>query len=285
MLSNNYVLELQNISIGYENTEILQSVSFGVCPGELIGIIGPNGAGKSTLLKTIEGIIPPSKGKLFLYDEDISAIKEKEFAHKISYLQQQQNIPFAYRVRDIVMTGRFCHLSWWQQEGDDDKDIVRAAMEYTGVAELADKNVNDLSGGQRQRVMLAKVLAQQTPIMLLDEPATGLDIIYQEELFGFCRELCLAGKTVIMVVHELTLAARFCSRLLLVANGTLLADGKPNEVLTEKLLSEAYGTGIKVSSNEKTGHADIYAAGIKNIDEKKQLLKVILGKEADHDQE
>lgn len=283
MISNNYVLEMQNIAIGYNNTTILQGVSFGVHSGELIGIIGPNGAGKSTLLKSIERIIQPTEGKILLSNKDIQSIKEKDFAHEISYLQQQTAIPFAYKVRDLVMAGRFCHLSWWQQEREDDREIVQAAMEYTGVAGLADRSVNDLSGGQRQRVMLAKVLAQQTPIMLLDEPATGLDIIYQEEMFGFCQALCKAGKTVIMVVHELSLAARFCSRLLLIANGSLLADGSPEDVLTENLLSQAYGTDIKVSLNEKTGHADIYANSAQNIEEKKQLLKVILGKEASYD--
>lgn len=283
MITKNYVLELQNIAIAYGTTNILQGVSFGVHSGELIGIIGPNGAGKSTLLKSIEGIIKPSDGKILLGNRDIQTIKQKEFAHEISYLQQQSAIPFAYKVKDLVMSGRFCHLSWWQQEGSKDHEIVQAAMEYTGVAELADRPVNDLSGGQRQRVMLAKVLAQQTPIMLLDEPATGLDIIYQEELFGFCQALCKAGKTVLMVVHELSLAARFCSRLLLVANGSLLADGRPEAVLTEKLLTEAYGADIKVSLNEKTGHTDIYAAHTQDIEEKKQLLNVILGKEVSYE--
>lgn len=152
-------------------------------------------------------------------------------------------------------------------------------MAYTGVLSLAEQPVNALSGGQRQRVLLAKILAQQTSVLLLDEPAAGLDLMYQEEIFRFCQDLCAAGRTVLLVVHELGLAARFCSRLLLTANGQLLADGQPAEVLTETLLEQAYGVPVRVSSNPRTGHADIYTAKDKADARQQQLLPVILGKD------
>ena len=152
-------------------------------------------------------------------------------------------------------------------------------MAYTGVLSLAEQPVNALSGGQRQRVLLAKILAQQTSVLLLDEPAAGLDLMYQEEIFRFCQDLCAAGRTVLLVVHELGLAARFCSRLLLTANGQLLADGQPAEVLTETLLEQAYGVPVRVSSNPRTGHADIYTARDKADARQQQLLPVILGKD------
>ena len=150
-------------------------------------------------------------------------------------------------------------------------------MAYTGVSDLADSPLHAMSGGQRQRVLLAKVLAQQTPVLFLDEPATGLDIIYQEEIFRFCRELSAAGKTVLLVAHELSLAARFCSRLLLIGRGTLLADGRPQEVLTDELLSLAYGAPVRVVENPLTHHAEIYTEAEESGARKHHLLKVILG--------
>ena len=150
-------------------------------------------------------------------------------------------------------------------------------MAYTGVLELAEKPLHAMSGGQRQRVLLAKVLAQQTPVLFLDEPATGLDIIYQEEIFRFCRELCAAGKTVLLVAHELSLAARFCSRLLLIGRGTLLADGMPQAVLTDELLTRAYGAPVCVVENPVTHHAEVYTEAEEGGAEKAQLLSVILG--------
>ena len=152
-------------------------------------------------------------------------------------------------------------------------------MAYTGVAELAEKPLQAMSGGQRQRVLLAKVLAQQTPVLFLDEPATGLDIIYQEEIFRFCRELCAAGKTVVLVAHELSLAARFCSRLLLIGRGALLADGQPREVLTAELLTRAYGAPIKVVENPLTKHAEVFTEAEREVGRKSHLLQVILGEE------
>ena len=152
-------------------------------------------------------------------------------------------------------------------------------MAYTGVTELAEKPLGAMSGGQRQRVLLAKVLAQQTPVLFLDEPATGLDIIYQEEIFRFCRELCAAGKTVVLVAHELSLAARFCSRLLLIGRGALLADGQPREVLTAELLTRAYGAPIKVVENPLTKHAEVFTEAEREAGRKAHLLQVILGEE------
>ena len=148
-------------------------------------------------------------------------------------------------------------------------------MDYTGVARLANKPMQAMSGGQRQRVLLAKVLAQQTPLLFLDEPATGLDLVYQEEIFRFCRELCAAGKTVLMVVHELSLAARFCSRLLLIAKGKLTADGAPAEVMQESRLSMAYDVPIRVLENPLSGHADIFTEQ-EDTTEHQRLLERIL---------
>ena len=195
----------------------------------------------------------------------------------MAYLQQHVEMTFAYTARDVVLSGRYPYLSWWSQEKAEDLAIAEACMAYTGVSELADKPLHAMSGGQRQRVLLAKVLAQQTPVLFLDEPATGLDLIYQEEIFRFCRELAAAGKTVLLVAHELSLAARFCSRLLLIAHGTLLADGAPQAVLTDELLTKAYGAPVRVVENPLTRHAEIYTEA-SDERENAHLLSVILGR-------
>ena len=210
----NEMIRADAVYAGYNGRVILENVSFSVGEGEIVGLIGPNGAGKSTLLKTLRGILPMLSGSAALMGDDINTLDAKEFARRAAYLQQRVEMTFDYTARDIVLAGRYPYLSWWSQEKAHDLAIVEACMAYTGVSDLADSPLHAMSGGQRQRVLLAKVLAQQTPVILLDEPATGLDIIYQEEIFRFCRELSAAGKTVLLVAHEPGLAAGLCARLL-----------------------------------------------------------------------
>ncbi|WP_281539807.1 ABC transporter ATP-binding protein [Selenomonas noxia] len=273
----NEMIRADAVYAGYNGRVILENVSFSVGEGEIVGLIGPNGAGKSTLLKTLRGILPMLSGSAALMGDDINTLDAKEFARRAAYLQQRVEMTFDYTARDIVLAGRYPYLSWWSQEREHDLAIAEACMAYTGVSELADNPLHAMSGGQRQRVLLAKVLAQQTPVLFLDEPATGLDIIYQEEIFRFCRELSAAGKTVLLVAHELSLAARFCSRLLLIGRGTLLADGVPKDVLTDGLLSQAYGAPVRVVENPLTRHAEVYTEPPPIGEREKHLLNVILG--------
>ena len=273
----NEMIRADAVYAGYNGRVILENVSFSVGEGEIVGLIGPNGAGKSTLLKTLRGILPMLSGSAALMGDDINTLDAKEFARRAAYLQQRVEMTFDYTARDIVLAGRYPYLSWWSQEREHDLAIAEACMAYTGVSDLSDSPLHAMSGGQRQRVLLAKVLAQQTPVLFLDEPATGLDIIYQEEIFRFCRELSAAGKTVLLVAHELSLAARFCSRLLLIGRGTLLADGAPKDVLTDALLSQAYGAPVRVVENPLTRHAEVYTEPPPIGEREKHLLNVILG--------
>lgn len=251
------ILQIHNLCAGYEHKRVLNDINFTVNSGELLGVIGPNGAGKSTLLKTIRGILPKQSGQVQAFGQDLSSFSEKELSRKIAYLQQHVETTFGYTAREIVTAGRYPYLKWYEQESEQDAQIVDLCMKYTGMYEYLDTPLDQMSGGQKQRVLLAKVLAQQTPMLFLDEPTTGLDVVYQEDIFRFCSALTRAGKTIIMVIHDLNLAYKYCSRLLLVANGSLIADGLPQEVITEQHLSAAYSTKIKVYNNEHTGGVDI----------------------------
>ena len=244
------VLQVDKLQIGYGSRCVLKEASFSIGKGEIVGIIGCNGAGKSTLLKTIRGLLPKQGGSVSYFAKPLEEYQDKELATKIAYLQQHVELGFGYTGKDIVMAGRYPYMKWWERESEADAKLALACMEYTGTADLAERPINEVSGGQKQRILIAKVLAQQTPIIFLDEPTTGLDMVYQEEIFRFAKALAGQGKTVLMVVHELNLASKYCSRILLLGEGTLLADGAPLEVFTEELLSRAYKADICVERDE-----------------------------------
>lgn len=244
------VLQVEKLQIGYGSRCVLKEASFSIGKGEIVGIIGCNGAGKSTLLKTIRGLLPKQGGSVSYFGKPLEEYQDKELATKIAYLQQHVELGFGYTGKDIVMAGRYPYMKWWERESEADEKLALACMAYTGTADLSDRPINEVSGGQKQRILIAKVLAQQTPIIFLDEPTTGLDMVYQEEIFRFAKALAGQGKTVLMVVHELNLASKYCSRILLLGEGTLLADGAPQAVFTEELLSRAYKADICVERDE-----------------------------------
>lgn len=251
------VIELKNLTIGYGERHVLSDVNATIKTGEIVGIIGRNGAGKSTLLKTIRGILPKHSGEVLFFDKKLEDYHEKELACKVAYLQQHVEVGFGYTGQDIVLAGRYPYMKWYESESEADKQLALDCMDYTGTLELADKPVTEVSGGQKQRILLAKVLAQQTPILFLDEPTTGLDMVYQEEIFRFAKELAQMGKTILMVVHELNFAAKYCSRILLLGEGKLLADAPPETAFTEELLSRAYDADIQVTRNPLNNNLEI----------------------------
>ena len=267
------VLQLQGLTIGYEEKTIISDINAEVRTGELIGIIGRNGAGKSTLLKTIRGLLPAKAGQVLYFEKPLASYGEKELARRVAYLQQNVETGFGYTGLDIVLTGRYPYMKWWESEKDEDKELARDCMSYTGTLDLAERPVTEVSGGQKQRILLAKVLAQQTPVLFLDEPTTGLDMVYREEIFRFARELANMGKTILMVVHELDLAAAYCSRIFLLGEGKLLADETPEQVFTETLLSRAYEADISVEQNPKNGRLEITTK--ENPEAKKKELNLL----------
>ena len=271
------IIELRHLELGYGESKVVRDLNATFSAGEMVGIVGCNGAGKSTLLKSLRGLLPLQGGEVLYYGKTLGSYSEKELARRVAYLQQELELSFDYSCLEIVLTARYPYKKWWQEENHQDKELARACLEYTGTLELADRPINELSGGQRQRVLLAKILAQQTPIIFLDEPTTGLDLVYQEEIFRFAQDLAHSGRTVLMVVHELQLAAAYCDRLLLLGENRLLADGSPQEVLTEENLERSYKKQLQVAVNEQTGSLEITARpDATERARKKQLLQKIM---------
>lgn len=252
------VLEARHISVSAGRQTILSDCSLEVGKGEFIGIIGPNGAGKSTFLKAMRGMAEQCSGDIFLFGKPLRRMAEKETARRLAFMQQDTHLGFGFTCREIVMSARYPYLSWWQREGEQDRAVAEKCMAFTGVLELAEKSVQDISGGERQRVLLAKILAQETPLIFLDEPTASLDLVYQEEIFRCCTLLARQGKTIVMVCHDLTMAARYCSRLVMIAGGRILADGRPAEVMTEEHLREGFGLHSVVYRNRMSGDLDLY---------------------------
>ena len=273
------VIELKNLSLGYGEKNIVSDINTTIHTGELVGIVGPNGAGKSTLLKSMRGLLPLKQGEVLFYGKAPASYSEKELAQKVAYLEQQMELSFSYSCLEVVLTARYPYKKWWQEETAKDEELARACLAYTGTLDLADRPINELSGGQRQRVLVAKVLAQQTPIIFLDEPTTGLDMVYQEEIFRFARDLANSGKTVLMVVHELNLAARYCDRIMLLGEQKILAEGTPQSVLTAANLARAYKSEVQVAVNATTGSLEISAQPSQEaVQDKAKLLEEILKK-------
>ncbi len=252
------ILQATGVSVVLNNNRIIKDATLRLEKGEFVGILGPNGAGKSTFLKAIRGIVPRVSGEVVLQGKKLEAYTEKEIARELAFMQQDMHVGFGFTAEEVVLTSRYPYLAWWENETKDDYRIVEECMRFAGVYDLRDKIVNQLSGGERQRVLLAKVLAQETPIIFLDEPTASLDLVYQEEIFRYCRSLTESGKTIVMICHDLAMAARFCSRLLILAQGEIRAEGKPEDVLTAQNLANTFGLHSVVYRNPISGYLDLY---------------------------
>jgi len=258
MVLQRRALEVRDMNVTFAEQHVLKDISFTAEKGEFVGIIGPNGAGKSTLLKAMRGLIPNTRGTVLFYNQPIQALADKQLARIVAYMQQEINVSFGFTALEIVLAGRYPYLGWWKGESKADYGIARKYMEFTGVSQLENVPVQSMSGGQRQRVLLAKVLTQETPIIFLDEPTASLDLLYQEEIFHHCKTICQQDKTVFIVAHDLKLAAKFCTRLILLAEGEIVADGLPEEVVTAENLEKTYGLHSAVFMNKVTGNLDIH---------------------------
>jgi len=230
----NLRLRVQGIEFAYNSVPVLKDVAFEAKEGEIIGVLGPNGSGKTTLLRCMNRALSPSKGTVLVEDKEIGSLSRKEIANEMAVVPQNCIITFPFTALEIVMMGRNPSMDRFQRETKGDIEIVRNAMEATSVTHLAGRSMNQLSGGERQRVIIARALAQQPKILLLDEPTLHLDVNHQMEIMELVRELARREKlTVIMVSHDLNLAARYCDKLILLSEGSVLSAGSVPDVLTQ----------------------------------------------------
>ena len=235
-------LEARGVTLGYEGNVVFRDLDIAIEPGRITGLLGPNGCGKSTLLKAFGRILKPTAGTIAFDGEDISGISTRAVARRLALLPQKPLTPAATSVRDLVARGRHPHQSLWRPWTADDARIVDEALEATGLTDIADRDAGSLSGGQLQRAWIALVLAQQAGTVLLDEPTTFLDLGHQVEVLSLVEQVNRErGTTVVMVLHDLSLAARYCDRLILLADGRVAADGSPWDVLTPETLQESFG--------------------------------------------
>lgn len=259
-------LTAKDISLGYGERDIITGLSVDIAPGKVTSIVGPNGCGKSTLLRSLSRLLRPTGGEIFLDGKAISEIPTKQLAASLSLLPQSPIAPDGIVVADLVGRGRTPHqglLGRWSQE---DYDIVQESMEMTGVAELAERSIDELSGGQRQRVWIAMALAQRTDILLLDEPTTYLDIKHQLEVLDLLVELNEThGTTIAMVIHDLNLAARYSDELIAVSNGNVYAQGSPQDVMTQQTVKDVFGVDSVIVEDPVSGLPAVMPIGKRKV--------------------
>jgi len=234
-------LHARSVTLRYDERTISSDLTIALPDGSFTVIVGPNACGKSTLLRAMARLLKPSAGEVVLDGRSIGDFPTREIARRLGLLPQSATAPSGITVADLVGRGRYPHQSFFRQWSRADEAAVAAAMQATRITELADRLVDELSGGQRQRVWIAMVLAQETPILLLDEPTTFLDIAHQIELLELLADLNAAGRTVVAVLHDLNPACRYASHLVAMRDGAILAEGRPSEVVTEALVEAVFG--------------------------------------------
>ncbi|WP_154606324.1 ABC transporter ATP-binding protein [Arthrobacter sp. AQ5-05] len=236
------ILSARELSLGYGPRAIVEELSLTLPAGKVTIIVGANACGKSTLLRGLARLLPPSAGVVHLNGVDIHKVPTRALARELGILPQTPTAPDGISVADLVGRGRSPHQGWFRQWTTADDDAVAAALNVTGTAELADRSIDELSGGQRQRVWIAMALAQETNVLLLDEPTTYLDLAHQVEVLDVVSELnARRGTTVAIVLHDLNLAARYADHLVAMKAGSILAQGAPGEVLTAELVRDVFG--------------------------------------------
>ncbi|SER24148.1 iron complex transport system ATP-binding protein [Gracilibacillus ureilyticus] len=252
----------KNIVAGYEKKIIINDVSLEIPPNEISVIIGANGSGKSTLLKTLARLIKPVSGEITLDGKQISKIPPKQLARVLGLLPQSPVVPEGISVADLVGRGRFPHQSLFASWTNKDYEAVAEAMDIMDITYFANHNIDELSGGQRQRVWIAMALAQQTDILFLDEPTTFLDITYQVEILDLLTDLNKRyGTTIVMVLHDINLSARYADKMFALYQGRLVAEGSPSQVITETMIKGIFGLHCSVVKDPVSGSPSVVPIG------------------------
>lgn len=247
-------IEAAHLTLAYESRQVARDLDVAIPDGAVTVILGPNACGKSTLLRALARLLRPETGQVLLHGQDVRRLAPKDLARRLGLLPQSSVAPAGITVADLVGRGRFPHQRMLRQWSREDEEAVARALAATGVADLADRAVEELSGGQRQRVWIALLLAQNTPVLLLDEPTTFLDISHQLEVLELCRQLNREeGRTLVLVLHDLNQAARFADHLVVLRDGTVAATGAPHAVLTEQLLRDVFRLEARVVTDPVFG--------------------------------
>ena len=248
-------MEIKNVTFSYDNvTDRLKSVSSEIEIGKVTTIIGPNGCGKSTLLGVMSRNHDPRSGEVILDGKAISQYKPKEFARKLAVVHQQNEAPADMTVEKLTSFGRMPHKNIFSSQTDEDREAIERALAYTNLLSKRDKEIHALSGGERQRVWIAMTLAQETPMLFLDEPTTYLDIYYQLEILELVKELNeVHGLTIVMVLHDINQAIRYSDHIIVMKDGEIVTKGKPDDVVTESMIKAIYGVDVVVKQDEDIG--------------------------------
>ena len=246
-------VEVRDVWAGYGERQVIRGLNLSIKRGSVTALAGPNGVGKSTLLRLLSGSLKPSRGTTRVAGADVASLSTRERARLVAVVPQNVELPPGTAALEVVLMGRNPHMSLLSWEGEADVDIAVEAMRMTDTDDLLDRRVDELSGGERQRVAIAMALAQQTPVLLLDEPTANLDLAYQPAIMTLMRDMASTEKTVVVAVHDLTLAGQFCDEVALMSEGAVHAAGRPEEVLTEVNIREAYGADVTVLAHPSTG--------------------------------
>ena len=246
-------LQARSLTWSVGNARIVERLDLSIERGELVGVIGPNGAGKTTLLRLLSGLLVPTEGEVLLEGRHISRMESRDRARRMSFMSQDLSQVFPFTVMEILLMGRYPHLARFQKEGAEDLARARRMLSYVGLSAIEERGFSALSGGERQLVLFAKALVQDTDALLLDEPSSNLDIHHQDRIFSMAQELAREGRVVVASVHNLSVAAQYCSRLVLLEKGRVASDGRPEQVLRSEILDRVYGIRTMVSPSLATG--------------------------------
>ena len=259
-------LRAEQLTVTYGDHVAVNQVDLSLADGDITCVVGPNGCGKSTLLRALGRLLRPAHGQVLLDGKQIDAMRTRDVARVLGLLPQAPVAPEGITVSDLVARGRHPYQTWWRQWSDDDEAFVAQALKWTGILELAARPVDTLSGGQRQRAWISMVLAQGTDLLLLDEPTTYLDLAHAVEVLDLVDTLHVEGdRTVVMVLHDLNLAARYGDQLIVMSEGQVVAQGRPTDVLTEALLAEVFGLRARVLEDPVSGGPLVIPVGTRHV--------------------
>lgn len=247
------LLHAENLALAYDNKQIIADLHLTIPAGKITALVGPNGCGKSTLLRGLARLLTPKRGHVYLDGKAIHAMPSKTLAKELGILPQSPSAPEGLTVRELVAQGRYPHQSWFQQWSKKDEEITQQALSTTNMVDLADRPLDTLSGGQRQRAWIAMTLAQETAILLLDEPTTFLDLAYQIEVLDLLHDLNQAGRTIVMVLHDLNQACRYAHNLVAMRDGSIWGQGDPATVMTKRMVAEVFRLNARIIADPITG--------------------------------